>query len=109
MSDKVTISVHRRLDEPGYIVRITDGDSITKLPTATYEEAEALATSIKEYVEVGLPISVFLGDRHDNRVEPSDGCPRCGCREVDELEWDEDCTEVTCARCGKRYVPRAEE
>jgi ribosomal protein S27E len=40
-----------------------------------------------------------------NLVEPQDGCPLCGERRADCLEWDEDNTKVTCSMCGTTYTP----
>ena len=69
MGNKVTISVHERLDADGYIVRITSGKDVTKLPTDTFEEAEALARSVKNYADLGLPLDVFFSDESEDVEE----------------------------------------
>jgi hypothetical protein len=33
------------------------------------------------------------------------GCPECGNRAMDLLEWDEDYMQVTCAICRTTYTP----
>ncbi len=38
------------------------------------------------------------------RVEPEDGCPRCGETATDNLVWQDDAT-VHCTNCGTRYRP----
>ncbi|MFG0252396.1 MAG: hypothetical protein ACF8NJ_05925 [Phycisphaerales bacterium JB038] len=39
-----------------------------------------------------------------DRVEPGHGCPACGERNVDSLQWLPD-ELVKCLRCGARYCP----
>ena len=111
MGDRVTISVHEPPAEPGYVVKLEattpDWHRSAKLPTETFEEAEALARSIKGYVDAGCPVEAILGG-HDGEPEPaevSDGCPRCGCRDVDPFKWDDQGDQVMCDRCGKCYLP----
>lgn len=69
MSDreKVIVSVHARTDGPGHVVRITVGEGspqrITKIPVDDgLDEAEKLAISIKNGLDVGIPVAVFLGE-----------------------------------------------
>ena len=73
--DLVTVQVLRRTDG-GYLVRLTrvqdDGEAArSDFPVEEHEgglaEAEALAVSIKNFVELGLDPSVFL----PGSVEPS--------------------------------------
>lgn len=33
------------------------------------------------------------------------GCPACGNTEMDSLEWDSNCEQVTCTKCGVSYEP----
>ena len=42
---------------------------------------------------------------HSDLVADSMGCPKCGNVAMDLLEWDQDCTAVTCALCGHTYEP----
>ncbi len=64
-STGVTISVHQRLDEAGFVVRVTEraghGREI-KCPTPTLAEAEALALSIKNYVDGGCDLAPLFGE-----------------------------------------------
>jgi len=68
---EVTASVHHRTDTEGegYVVRLVvkDGEEeqVVKYPTSTQEEAEALAGSIKGYVEAGCDLSPLLADAGD--------------------------------------------
>ena len=108
--DKVTISVHERLDEPGFIVRVTVGEGpdwqrVAKFPVDDRAEADALAQSIRGYVEAGLPVDALIGDDSEEHVAVSDGCPRCGCRDVDDFTWEGQGVEVMCDRCGCCYAP----
>jgi len=43
-------------------------------------------------------------DLDPERVEPEDGCPRCGETNTDHLVWEND-TTVHCTNCGTRYQP----
>jgi hypothetical protein len=38
-------------------------------------------------------------------VTEDSGCPKCGERRMDWLEWDAAVEIVTCATCGARYDP----
>ena len=107
MGDKVTISVHERLDEPGYIVKVAERQRVANLPVDDgLAEAEALAQSVRAYVEAGCPIEALLGDGDEPQpVEISDGCPRCGCGDVDAFTWEDQGAQVMCDRCGKCYLP----
>jgi len=60
---KVTVGVHERTGHPGYIIRIRAGDRLVKFPVGEFEEAVALARSIVDYVEAGLPIQALVGER----------------------------------------------
>ena len=66
--EKVTIGVHRRTDTGacGFVVRITvdgpDWQRVAKFPVNEKAEAVALARSIKNYVDVGLPIDSLVPD-----------------------------------------------
>lgn len=65
MSDqKITIQVFECKDGPGYIVKLTsmegDQERIARYPCPTFEEAEALAVSIKNYVELGCDVSALI-------------------------------------------------
>ena len=64
---KTIISVHRRTDAAGHVVRITVGEGtlqrIAKIPVDDgLDEAEKLAISIKNALDVGVPVTVFLGE-----------------------------------------------
>ena len=67
--EKVTIGVHQRLDQAGFIVKVTVGEGdwqrVAKLPVEDRTEADALARSIKSYLDLGLPIEVFLPAEDD--------------------------------------------
>ena len=64
--EKVTVGVHRRIDASGFVVRITvdgpDWQRTAKLPVEDRAEAVALAKSIRDFVDVGLPIDVLVPD-----------------------------------------------
>lgn len=62
MGDAVKISVHAVIGETGFLVKVVAAGRCQKFPAETYDEAEALAISIKEYVEMGLPIDGLVGD-----------------------------------------------
>ena len=109
MSEKVTISVHERLDEPGFVVKITSSDTTRRYVTDSFEEAHALANAIRGFLEAGFPAKSLDGDgggSDQEHVQVSDACPRCGCGEVDDFTWDGQGEQVMCDRCGKCYVPR---
>ena len=68
--EKVTIGVHECLNQPGFTVRITvegpDWQRVAKLDAGNDRaEADALALSIKNYLDLGLPVGVFLPDEDD--------------------------------------------
>lgn len=42
---------------------------------------------------------------HTDLVEESFGCPDCGNRGMDLLEWDEGFEMVTCSLCKRTYTP----
>jgi len=62
----VTVGVHQRLDAPGYVVRVSQGEGgeerVSKIPVEEMEEAEKLARSIVRYVEKGLPLEALFTD-----------------------------------------------
>ena len=64
MEKQVTIQVFECKNQPGFIVRLTaleeDQERIARYPCPTFEEAEALAVSIKNYVELGCDVSALL-------------------------------------------------
>ena len=65
------ISVHERLDQPGFVVKIgfvENGELVdpVKYPTQTFEEAEALARSMKEYADARCDVYALLGREADN-------------------------------------------
>ena len=68
---KVIVSVHERLDEPGYVVRLVahqDGqERVAKFPCSTFEEAEGLAISIKGMAETEGGVDALLPDPSDDR------------------------------------------
>ena len=49
------------------------------------------------------PPEFYCNDPHDY-VPVEDGCPNCGERDTDQLEWQDDET-VRCLSCGKEYMP----
>jgi hypothetical protein len=60
-AEKVTVSVHERLDRPGYVVQVSALRKVAKFPCPTFEEATALAKSVRGYVEAGCPVEALLG------------------------------------------------
>jgi len=44
-------------------------------------------------------------DAVDDVVGIDQACPRCGCRRMDDLAWDEAGQYVTCEVCGQEYRP----
>ena len=56
----VKITVHERLDESGFIVRVTAEGRAIKFPTDTQDEAILLAESIKEGFEAGIPLDALM-------------------------------------------------
>ncbi len=72
---RVEIAVHERLDDAGYVVKITADahpGRVTKLPVEDYDEAAALAESIARYLLGGGDFDVFLPD---NSWEPATCTP----------------------------------
>ena len=59
------IRVSERVDQPGFVVELQDttveGREM-KIATDSFEEAEALAMSIKRYVELGCPVGPLFGE-----------------------------------------------
>jgi len=53
------------------------------------------------------PPEFYCNDPHDY-VPVEDGCPNCGERDTDQLEWQDDET-VRCLSCGKEYRPNEED
>ena len=51
----------------------------------------------------GVDIFEVIG--HTDLVAASMGCPKCSNVAMDLLEWDADCTVVTCGLCGHTYEP----
>ena len=107
MSEKVTISVHERTDAEGFVVKIKSGDTTTRFGTDTFAEAKALAESIRGYLDAGCPLGALTGSwdggQRDSPI--SDGCPRCGCADIDDFTWKGRGEQVMCDRCGQCYVP----
>ncbi len=66
----VTIQVFECKQESGYIVRLTvlegDQERIARYPCPTYEEAEAMAVSMKNYVEMGCDLSALLPEADES-------------------------------------------
>ena len=70
---RVIVSVHQRTDTEGFVVRLVvedvTGERIARFPTDTFEEAEALAISIRGLAETG-DVDVLLPDEEDTRGDP---------------------------------------
>lgn len=61
MPTKVTVSVHERTDEPGFVVKVAvEGGRVVRYPTMSREEAEGLAKSINQFVLDGYSIDLLL-------------------------------------------------
>lgn len=61
MPVKVTVTVHERVDGPGFVTKVAVEDGrVVRYPVMSREEAEGLARSIKQYVEDGYPIDLLL-------------------------------------------------
>lgn len=59
----VEVTVHERIDAPGYVVKITaqsDPVRTRRLPVDDYDEAATLAESIANYLQVGGDLEAFL-------------------------------------------------
>ena len=63
-----------------------------------------MTSSVGWRCEEGVRIVIYERDDQDT-VDPQDGCPRCGEREIDRLIWIKDATRVWCWTCGRVYVP----
>ena len=62
---KVTVGVHPRKDGQGFLVKVTAEERAIKFPTETEQEAVLLAESIRDGLEVGIPLEVLM---------PSEAC-----------------------------------
>ena len=74
----VDVTVHERIDAPGYVVKITaqsDPVRTRKLPVDDYDEAAALAQSIARYLQGGGDLDVFLPDTSPNTPTDAPGAP----------------------------------
>lgn len=63
MLTKVVVTVHERVDEAGYVTKVTvEGDHprVVRYPAMSREEAEGLARSINQFVLDGYPIDLLL-------------------------------------------------
>lgn len=60
MSTEVTIGVHERLDGKGYLVKITANGQAIKFPVDDFTEAEALAVSIRDGLNAGIPLDALM-------------------------------------------------
>ena len=65
MGTTVTVAVHERLDGQGFIVKITSEGQAVKFPVDDFTEAKALAESIRNGIEAGIPLDVLM---------PSEAC-----------------------------------
>lgn len=67
---RVIVSVHQRTDTEGFVVRLVvedvTGERIARFPTDTFEEARALAISIRGLAETG-DVDALLPDKEDAR------------------------------------------
>jgi len=67
---KVSVQVFKCKQGTGYLVRLTvmegDQERISRYPCPTFEEAEALSASIKNYMELGLPLEVLLPEDNES-------------------------------------------
>ena len=67
-SQQVTVSVHQRTDIKGFVVRLVvedvTGERIARFPTETFEDAEALAISIRSLAETGDVDALLPGKEH---------------------------------------------
>ncbi len=59
-----TVSIHERKDAPGFVVRLKvgagDDQRVVRYPAATMPLAEELAASIRESIQAGLPIDIWM-------------------------------------------------
>jgi hypothetical protein len=68
-AEKVVISVHERVDAPGFVVQVAALGKVAKFPCPTLDEGEALARSVNSYVETGCPVEPLFG------MDPDEGSP----------------------------------
>lgn len=65
----VEIGVHERIDSKGYVVKITaslDGRiRVARWPVDDRVEADAIAVSVRDYVEGGGDVAIFVPDDED--------------------------------------------
>jgi len=73
------ITVHERLDAPGFVVKLaaTDGENTrtTKLPVDDLAEAEKLAESLANFVRGGGPLDAIFPEPDSNAVTDAPGTP----------------------------------
>lgn len=61
MPEKISITVHERLDEAGFVVKVAvEGGRVVRYPVMSREDAEGLARSINQFVQDGYPIDLLL-------------------------------------------------
>jgi len=62
----VRVSIHRRTDREGYVVRVTVGEGadqkIARYPVASMPAAEELAASIRDSLQAGLPVDIWMSE-----------------------------------------------
>lgn len=58
--EPVQISVHERLDAPGFVVLVVHSQQVVKFPVDTFNEAEALAVSIRDGINAGIPLEALM-------------------------------------------------
>jgi len=62
VSGSAIVSVHERLDQPGYIVKVVAGGRAIRFPVDDREEAALLAESIRDGVNAGIPLEALMAD-----------------------------------------------
>ena len=62
MTHAVKISVHRRLDQPGFVIEIAGRGKTQQFASQSKKEAILLAESIRDYLVLGLPLEPLMGD-----------------------------------------------
>ena len=71
MPNQATISIHERLDAPGYVVRLVahqDGkERVGKYICDTFTEAEELATSFRGLLAATGDVDALLPDPEDDQ------------------------------------------
>ena len=67
--EKVTISVHQQSSGPGHVVQVRVGEGkqqrVAVYPVPAEDgihEAKALAESIKNGIDAGIPVAAFFGE-----------------------------------------------